>query len=130
MSKSIKVLIVEKRDLLREKIAGILSREKNITMVIQVSSYSKLQTILGETVPDLVIADYFEFNKFCKEKCLVSGELFPEANILLYTDEYGQLNRIEMGSIGDKKIFNVRRIQQEVSSFLRDAKQRKSGNKK
>ena len=119
MSASIKVLIVEERDMLREKIAGILSREKNITMVIQMSSYTKIKTALGETIPDLILGDIFQFNKFSKEKGITAAQLCPRSNILLYTDEYRQLNRIEVGHPGEQKIFNVRRVQQEVKNFIK-----------
>jgi hypothetical protein len=129
MSKSVKVLIVEERNLLREKIAGILSREDSISMVIQVAFYSKLQTVLRETVPDLFLGDFFEFNKFCKEKEIKPGELCPAANILLYTDEYRRLDRIEVGHPVAEKVFDVRRVQQEVSSFLHDSKKSKQNIK-
>lgn len=125
MTASIKVLIVEEKDLLREKIAGILSREKSITMVMQVSTYSKLQSVLKGADPDIILGDFYEFNKFCKEKKVTPGELCPDSNILLYTDEYRQLNRIEVGQMGVQNIFNVRRIQQEVRTFLKDSKLRK-----
>jgi hypothetical protein len=126
MDASIKILIVEERDLLREKIAGVLSRENNITMVIQVSSYSNLKASLGEMAPDLVLGDYFEFNKFCKKAGIAAGELCPEANILLYIDEDGRLLRPE--DIGQKRICNLPRIQKEVRSFLQDAKQKKQND--
>lgn len=127
-SNSVKVLVVEERDLLREKIAGILSREENISMVIQLSSYSELQTAVGETGPDLVLGDLLKFKIFCKKTGVSAGELCPDANILLYTDEYEQLHRIEEERLSKQRIFNVRRIQQEVRSFLQDAKQKIQSN--
>jgi hypothetical protein len=129
MTNSVKVLIVEERNLLREKIAGILSREDTISMVVQVSSYSKLQTVLEETMPDLFLGDFFEFNKFCNKKGIVPGDLCPAGNILLYTDEYRRLDRIEVGHPEKQKIFDVRRVQEEVSCFLKDKKQRKQNVK-
>jgi hypothetical protein len=122
---SIKVLVVEARNLLREKLAGILSREEGTSMVIQVSSYSNLQTALGETVPDLVFGDFFEFNKFCKETGTSAGELCPDATILLYMNEYEQSHRVEVEHLGDPRVFNVLNIHQEVRRFLEYAKQRK-----
>jgi len=119
MSTSTKVLIVEERDLLREKIAGILSREKNITLVIQVSSFSKLQLALGETTLDLILGDYFDFNKYFKEKNISAADLCPTANILLYTDDYRQLNQIEMEHPNEQRIIDVRHILQEVNNFLK-----------
>ena len=128
VSTSIKVLIVEERDLLREKIAGILSREENISMVIQLSSYSRLQTAVGETGPDLVLGDLLELKKFCEKTGISADELCPGVNILLYTDECEKLHRIEADHPGGQRIFNVRRIQQEVRSFLQDANQRNQNN--
>ena len=125
MNTSMKVLIVEERDLLREKIAGILSRERDIAMVIQISSYSKLKRSLKETVPDLVLAHYFKFNRFCKDKKTSAVKLFPEDNILLYADEYERLNRIDERHISEQKVFDICHIQEEVKSFLQDARQRK-----
>lgn len=119
MSIVTKVLIVEKRDLLREKIAGILSREDDITMVIQVSSYSKLQNVLGETVPDMVIGNFFEFNKFCKETGITAGDLCLDASILLYTDETWLLNQIKANRLDEQKFVDVRNIQEEVKIFLK-----------
>ncbi|MFA6448988.1 MAG: hypothetical protein WCX65_05965 [bacterium] len=125
MSASIKILIVEEQDLLREKIAGILSREENITMVIQIASYSKLRGALEETIPDILLADFFEFNKFCKENGIFAGDLCPDANTLLYTDENWRLNPLETGHLGEQRIFDVRLIQQEVKSYLQAMSPRK-----
>lgn len=119
MSILTKVVIVEERDLLREKIAGILSREDDITMVIQVSSYSKLQAVLGETVPDLVLGNFSEFNKFCKETVISAGELCLDANILLYTDEPWLLKQIKADRLDEQKFVDVRDILEEVRSFIK-----------
>ena len=121
----IKVLIVEERDLLREKIAGILSREEYILTVTQVSSYSKLQIALVETVPDLVLGDMLKLRKFCEKTGVSVDELCPDAKILLYTDENGQMHRNEVEHHGNQGAFHVRYIQQEVRSFLQDSKQRR-----
>jgi len=126
MNTSINILIVEERDLLREKIAGILSREENITMVIQVSSYSKLKTVMEETVPDLILGDFFEFDRFHKKTGITTADLCSDTNILLYTDEDERLSRNEMDHCGVRRVFDVRRVQQEVISFLQDIKQKKS----
>lgn len=125
MTTSIKVIIVEERDLLREKIAGILSREEGITMVMQVSSYSKLHAVLGETVTDVVIGDFFQFIKFCKEKDILSNELCSGEKLLLYSDEDVRLSLFEAGHPGGKRIFNVLDILKEVRNFLNGAAERK-----
>lgn len=123
MGATVKVLIVEERNLLREKIAGILSREEYICMVIQVASYSRLRTALRNAAPDIFLADFFEFNKFCKNEGILVGSLCPDASILLYTDEYMRLSRIEGGQPIVKRVFDVRRIQEEVKNFMRDERQ-------
>jgi hypothetical protein len=112
--------------LLRERIADLLSREKNIAKVVQAPSYSKFQTAMVETVPDLVLAGYFEFTKFCEYTGISISGLYPNANILLYTDEDGQMDRIKVGHLDKQRVFDVRRVQQEVKKFL---KERNSGNK-
>ncbi|MFC1474797.1 hypothetical protein ACFLQK_02020 [bacterium] len=123
LSEIVKVLIIEERDLLREKIAGILSREKNITAVIQVSSYSALKASFEEISPNLILGDFMECEKFCKETGVSIDELCPGANILLYTDEYERLLKNKVEHLGDQRVVNVRRIQQEVKTFLQDTKQ-------
>jgi DNA-binding NarL/FixJ family response regulator len=124
-----KVLIVEELDILREKIAGIISSEENISMVIQVSSYSKLQTALEETNPDLVLGDLLELRRFCEKTGISAVELCSNANILLYTDEDEPLQWIEAGHHSEQRIINVRRIQQEVKTFLQNAKHTKQSDK-
>jgi len=119
LNNSIKVLIVEERNALIERIADLLSREHNITNVTQITSYTDLQTTLMETVPDLVLGDYFEFKKFCDETKIPIRELCPEAHILLYSDEDGQSKRIEVGCLGEQRVFDVRNIQHELRSYLK-----------
>ncbi|MFA6448974.1 MAG: hypothetical protein WCX65_05895 [bacterium] len=119
LSPSIKVIIVEERNQARERIAELLTGEKNIDLVKQVSSYSELQAALEETKADLVLGDYFEFNKFCDDKWMSISELYPDTNILLYSDEDGQLDRIKVGCLEEQRIFDVRRIQHEVKNFIK-----------
>lgn len=52
-----KALVVIKRDLLREKIAGLLSREKEIWSAMQVSDENGLHMAMLENRPELVVYD-------------------------------------------------------------------------
>lgn len=122
MNSSINVFVIEKQNLLREKIAGILSREDNINMVTQMSSYPRLQKALKKTVPDLVLGDFFEFNKFCTDTGISSKELCADEKLLLYSDESVYLIRIVDGHIGNQSVFDVRFILEEVTKFHKNMK--------
>lgn len=119
-STSLKVLIVEERYVLRERIADLLSREQDIEVVAQVPSYSLLETALRETVPDLVLGGVFQFKKFCEDSGVSTCELYSNENILLYTDEDGKFDHIKVGRLGEHRILDVRRIQKEVRIFLKE----------
>lgn len=121
MSSLINVFVVEKQNLLREKIAGILSREEKIVMVTQMSTYPELQKAIKESGPDLVLGDYFEFNKFCKETGISSKKLCASDKLLLYCDESVGITRIIDGHIGAQRVFDIRFIQDEVKRFLEHA---------
>lgn len=57
MDRRFKVLVAEENDILREKIAGLISRQKDVLVVMQVSGQEAMIEAALEGSPDLILAD-------------------------------------------------------------------------
>lgn len=119
---SIRILVVEEHELLREKIAEILSRDERISEVVQVASYSNLRSVIGTANPALILGDFVGFRKYMEMSGARSGESLPESNFLLYTDRYEQLPAESANEYSGRRLFNLRHICGEVRSFIDGAK--------
>lgn len=69
MPRSISILIAEPNLLLREKIAGVLAREKSVWCVTQVEGCNGVARGVNDLQPDFILADL----SFLKDPMLVSS---------------------------------------------------------
>jgi len=94
------ILVIEKSDLLREKIAGAISRWKNDVVVSLFVDYSDIEGMVEEIKPDMLILDV----RACGEaRQMVAGikRMHPEIKIVVLADESGEEYRRVCYGIAD-----------------------------
>lgn len=87
-----KALVAIKRDILREKIAGLISREKEIWSTVQVCDEDCFRKSIKENRPDIVVYDMDEdtFSKECLRELKIGGEIILIAFSGEAAEEYRQ----------------------------------------
>lgn len=118
MAKSLNVLVVEKHDLLREKIAGVVSRLEDVRMVIQVADCSELTRIAEENAPDLVLMNIRQAHSQRKTIARMK-EIQPGAKIFIFAHKDGEQYHLAATQLGVNGVVNSGRLISDIESVLR-----------
>lgn len=113
MARGYTVLVIEESDILREKIAGLISRQQRVDLVAQVSSRERLAGALAVMTPDIVFADvaFARFARFHFQNLQIRN---PNIKIVLYTSENGHEYQQQARDLGADILTDTLRIQDAI----------------
>jgi DNA-binding NarL/FixJ family response regulator len=116
VNKHISILVGERDDLLREKISGILSREKNVKMVTQMADCSDISGVVDRAKPDIVLLGAACINGG-KDQVAKIALMSPQTKIVIYADECDEASLKTVKRLGahfliqrDKMIAELHRV--------------------
>lgn len=117
--KNLKVVLIEENDMLREKIAGLISRMENVMLVCQANSVCGMKGVVEGIKPDVLLVE--ESCIFCNEDELNSmKEQVVGLNLVLMVEDNGDnLHRCGMvKNLNLDAIINKKKIHGEFADFL------------
>jgi len=119
MDRGYSALVMEENDILREKIAGLISRRPNVGLVAQISSRKRIKNAVDALKPDIIFADvaFARANEqIFNEIRLTSGGV----RIVLYTSENGKEYQDQARRLGACMLTDVLRIQETIDDLFRE----------
>ena len=81
----VSILVVEPHDMLREKIAGVVSRCPGVDFVSQLSDYSRLETVTARMRPEVLLMDLV-VARICADCIEKVRRRLPDVHIVLFCD--------------------------------------------
>lgn len=112
-----KALVAIKRDLLREKIAGLLSREKEIWSTMQVCDKEGLRMAMHENMPELVLYD-MEDESFGDEPLKEIKNCGEIVLVIAFSDEDGEGYRQEAINAGADEYASLDSLNEAIKSAI------------
>lgn len=118
MARIYNILVVEKSDFLREKIAGYLSRGNGgATMVSQISDPGNLSSAMSGLIPDVLLMDISAAISQQETLRSIRDEL-SGIRIIIYSDEMGEEYRHEAQRLGAHGFVDVNRLSEGIRDYL------------
>jgi DNA-binding NarL/FixJ family response regulator len=127
MSKKIDILIVEKNALLREKIAGVLSRRDEVGMVTQISDCGIMEEAARNTRPGILLIDI----RLAKSEEIAISTIrneYPKTKIFMISEEEGLRYRAAALAIGAAGLIQATRIEDCLKDVIRSAEEEAAQN--
>jgi len=103
MTNTIKILIVDDHQIVRDGLVSLLSDSPDIEIIGEASGYSKLNELLGMKKPDIIVMDISMPDKSGIEISEIISAEYPEIKILvlsMYLNEDFIINALKAGAKG------------------------------
>lgn len=113
------ILVADKNNTVRERIAGILSRLNDVSHVTQTRSYKNLLDLTILMTPDFLLMDYFQFSESNDKQLLEYLGTSRKTRALVYIEETEFCDEIKFPAGNNLRLIKMSEIIQHVDSKMK-----------